>query len=204
MTQDIARRNVQKMLSKSDKLNIAVAFCVTAIASVAKGTYVGIACGLVSAVSVVAWHRHKSGQSGPALRWQEIESRFKTLASQNLESSNKSGGPLCAYQLAGTQGGTIWHLSGAREALRGDAERLSRLAGRKLKTSSVTLSQRLQREKDDLDRWLYFLVEIGEADRWSASSIDKGKGQVDTYPYHISYLTQASERACVERMKSEP
>ena len=118
---------------------------------------------------------------------------------------------LRAEHIRQPDGTWCWELDGGTADVRREAERLCSIAGQYLTRSrKVALSPRTQRVPDDLSRWLYFLMDIGEGENNKAIRIDSAgtssspSGEVVTiYPYSIQNLVQASRNGCLECLRFE-
>jgi hypothetical protein len=150
------------------------------------------------------WHRHRGAPE--SLSWADIEARFKELQNDELNGAraHRSFGPLQADQNShadqkSSNRGPDWGISGGHDTLTKRAERLCEMAGRKLKADALNSSYRLNRITDHVDRWLWFLVEIGEAPhdaRWHVTGRDPEPGHIDVHLYHIGSLVKSSLAGC--------
>lgn len=137
--------------------------------------------------------------------WTEIETRIKELKQRDLEHHRTSrDGPLDAVQFHNDDGtNPRWGFLGSSKDIRADTERLFSIAGNKLESSRLAASPRLQREKDDLSRWLWFLVEVGNHKKHvTTTSVHNGK-QVETHSRWLHQVLDEALAGCVEAMKRE-
>lgn len=130
--------------------------------------------------------------------WESLERRF-SLAQ---EAERKHRAWARAHLMPTTQGiKRAWWVEGWTDATRKDLKVVCELAGRRLKASPFfnTLSPRTQQCPEDLGRWLYFLVEIGEGDKSTvaSTSYQRGHHEVSRYDTSIERVTDSSLRACV-------
>jgi hypothetical protein len=93
---------------------------------------------------------------------------------------------------------------GSTTELRAETERLFAIAGRKLLSAGAPLSPRLLHEKDDVSRWLWFLVEVGQHKKHiHGSSYTPERGQVDTHTHWLNGVLDDAIAGCLEAMKRE-
>ena len=143
--------------------------------------------------------------------WATIDSRFKELAKRDQAFRGQSAGELRAEHARRANGSWYWCVDGGNANLRREGERICALAGQCLTRSrKVELSPHTQHVPDDLSRWLYFLIDIGEGENDKDIRIDSAgtssspSGDVVTiYPYSIPNLVQASRNGCLERIRLE-
>jgi hypothetical protein len=194
------------MLSKSDWLAVGVAASLGALTFVVETPLLKYLCGIAcAAVAVYAFVRFLRAQheprSGNAISWKEMEDRFKELEQLNLQ--HKGDGPLHAFQNEAGQESS-WYVGGGGRKVTEDGQRLCALAGRKLKADGIAKQYlRLEKESIDLDRWLWFLVELGQASRTIIDGVTHGRREPTRYLYNIQFLTQSSVAGCVECLKHE-
>jgi len=159
--------------------------------------WVAVPLWAVFSVVLARWMRQPDESGATTVSWSDIEARFKELEALNLQHKNE--GPVHAFQSDTADEDTGWYVGGGGRDVTEAAKRLCRLAGRKLKRSGIAAQYpRLARQRDDLSRWLFFLVELDQATK---DGVD-GQGKT-TYYYSIQFLTQASLAACVECLRRE-
>lgn len=158
-----------------------------------------VVCAAIVVVATV--YAGKSDERQTAARkitWRELEERFQRLLMRN----GQEGDPVHAFESEGHEPGNHWYIGGGKRATAAEAIDLCSIAGHKLKADGLATSARLQRIENDADRWLWYLVEIGETaaeERWTASS----GGQPDRHIYHFRFLLQACVNGCRKLLVNE-
>ncbi len=185
-------------MGRREWFEIAVAAGALTVSGFFGGPIVGLVFAAITVYALIRWYRLKGAQ---AINWKEIEGRFKELLQgefNRARAGDKSDGPLEADQVRTS--GQDWSIRGGSDVQRRRANTLCALAGRSLKASKLDRSERLRRITDHTDRWLWFLVEIGEAPMEFRRRIQIRDTQTDElteqYSYHISSLSESSVRAC--------
>jgi len=163
---------------------------------------VGVAVGALLAGLLIEriWKRKRKRDE--SLTWQDIEARFKAVEQKEFEfaRARKSSYPLCATQNEAPRDDT-WSINCGLSELTESAKRICAIAGRKLKADGYATSDRLRRSASDIDRWLWFLVEIGEAPedkRIDGFAYVRGATQERHYfkLYKIKLLMKSSLAGC--------
>jgi hypothetical protein len=155
-------------------------------------------------LTLVIWRLQRAKRT--SIDWQGIEARLKDLRGRETQYTRSSpvDGRIEAMQIADGSGRQRWRLSGSSTDLRAEAERLFRIAGRHLVSSGIALSPRLQREQDDLSRWLWFVVEVGQHEKdVSGQGFSPERGWVETYTHWLRGVVDESISCCVEALKRE-
>jgi len=139
------------------------------------------------------WFQAHRKPFGSALSWIDMEARFKDLDRRAIAYSHAAQDPNPLH--AGQLDGQSWYISGSGKDLQREMKDLCAMAGRKLQNDGYARSDRLKRVTDDQDRWLWFLVEIGETDaseRWSSSSYDSTTQEhKETHHFDLRYLAKS-------------
>ena len=187
------------MLSRSDWFGLALAAGAVSVSFLLGGRFWGIVFGIVAVIALIVWHRWRDQEPKPS--WADIERRFKELLDGEFaraRSGDRGNGPLTAIQGHSLNPDDEWGITGGSKAQRHEAESFCILAGRALKVHGRDASARLSRIKNDRDRWLWYLVEIGEApldERMASSHRDPvTHEQVEQYSYWIRSLSESSVR----------
>jgi hypothetical protein len=155
---------------------------------------VAIVIGCAAIVLTAARYARSAASQTPSpspLTWRELESRFQALLTRNLGE----GDPTHAFESEGHEPGSHWYIGGGKRPTSDEAIDLCRIAGRKLQYEELATSPRLARVDNDADRWLWYLVEVGETtpeERW----ISSGGGCPDRHVYHFRFLLQACVNGC--------
>ncbi len=134
--------------------------------------------------------------------WIDIEQRFKELQKRSNEMLK---GAVWAVQVMTREGGIYWHISGSTQASREAIQQVCAIGGVKVKTQSLGRLGRVKNEADDIQRWLWFLVEIGIV-RKANGSISAASSEYPGEPVdyiRVEDLTAASIAGCVECIKLE-
>ena len=119
--------------------------------------------------------------------WVELERRFQELHQKELLATRlSSNGLVEVAQTPDSAERMQWYFMGSTKEVRDQAQVLFGLAGLTLEVSGITLSPRLEREGDPVDRWLWFLVESGGHPKDTVSaSASGGKGLVERHSYWL-------------------
>lgn len=195
-------------MSKSLLRGVGWCLVAPALGYLMAGTW--LAClALVVGLGLVAASYRKTGKR--VRPWQDADSRFAALVEQDNVFRRQDAGELRAEHDRRADGTWYWGVDGGTKDFRREAEHICALAGQYLTRSrKVALSPHTQRVPDDLSRWLYFLMDIGEGENDKATRIDSAgtssspSGEVATiYPYSIPNLVQASRNGCLKCLRLE-
>lgn len=195
-------------MSKSDKFTAFVAAVTVAVTFLFGGTRLGVVSAAVAVGLFIMWRRHREGK---AHTWRELSGLFEKLAAREIAASHRLH-DACAVVNADLDEPPhkTWSIASADRDCQRDAELLCGQAGALLLSSDsvrVTLSEQAKLARNDADRWLYFLKDVGEAtsgdERVVVESIKNGKTEQTLYLISINSVTKASIRGCTECLRRE-
>lgn len=173
------------------------------------GTVIGgVSLIITLLVSFITRRRHREGK---VHAWCELSGLFEKLAAREIAASHQlhDAGAVVNADLDEPPHKT-WGIHSADRDCQRDAELLCGRAGALLLSSGgvrVTLSEQAKLARNDTDRWLYFLKDVGEAtsgdERIVVDSIKNGKTEQTLYLISIDSVTKASIRGCTECLRRE-
>jgi hypothetical protein len=197
-------------ISKDGLLTIVFGIAAAAIATTPfKQTWwLAIPLWACTTFAALRWYRH---QDGKAQSWRELKDQWESLSKREIAASHRLGNAMAIVHADHNnppQKG--WYLGGQDPDCRRDAELLGQRCGAILLSSGrvrATLGEQTKLASDNLDRWLYFLKEIGEdvpADkRMQSQSVRDGVTFPAVYHIAIDKVSKASIRGCTECLRRE-
>lgn len=149
-------------------------------------------------VALWAWFYlpEQNSESLGRITWQSIKAELQALQSR---SNKRHKGPVSAVQILRTDKLLTWNIYGSTDAARRGVTQQCALAGAKVRILGLGVTPRVTKEMDDVQRWLWFLVEIGlvtknddyfeVTDQWTTEP---------SHYIHVPDLIAVSIAGCVE------
>jgi len=140
-----------------------------------------------------------------AKEWGKLEKRFAKLNTDSIAASHRLQDSLAVVSADKFDDEhnpeSKWRISSRDESCRKDAVALCSQAGALLCRSGFEVSQSIRKIKNDKDRWLSFLLSLGEGHeselRMQVSTFEDGTPIDDMFMDEIDNVAQASTRACI-------
>ena len=140
------------------------------------------------------------GQIAAPISWSTLEERFQALLERDVRVNN--GDPTHAFESDMSTHQGAWYVGGGTRDITDEAVDLCAIAGRKLKNDGLASSPRLSRVENDVDRWLWYLVEVGETSADERTTLRSGDGS-ERHLYQHDYLLNACVNGCRKVQVSE-